>query len=362
MTLPGSLGTGPVLLRPDNFVPFARTPWGGTVIGSRYKQALVKGVAGVRIGESWEFSCDPALPSKLVTPEGGVEDLAALISAYPEAVLSPARVRRGEASVDLMVKLLDTAEPLSLQVHPRDGDPSLGPGESGKPESWLVLAAQPGAGIYLGFSRELSRAELERAIRQGGKVEDLLHFVPVAPGDYFEIEPGVPHLIGKGVTLLEPQRVISGKAGKTLRLWDWNRRYDPSGQSDPQGQPRELHLDACWSLIDLPRQVGPAFVETLRRTPQVDTKGGVEFRRYPANQYYQVTVIKLGPGADVTISVEDGYAALIMLGGAATTRSQRLIQGQPALLPHAAMPINLKSASQTSEFAVITPAGSSLSH
>ena len=101
------------------------------------------------------------------------------------------------------------------------------------------------------------------------KDEDLrpvLQFVPVKPGDYFEIQPGVPHAIGPGLVLLEPQRIVFGKSGKTYRFWDWGRRYDEHGRVDQaHGKARPLHVAEALRIINPMKQVGDNFVSALRR-------------------------------------------------------------------------------------------------
>lgn len=357
MTSLEHLRRGPVLLRADNFVPFTRTPWGGDVIGRQFKAEVASQSVGAKIGEVWEFACDPAFPSRLV--EGG-ETLAQVVAAFPDAVCSAARVKAGHCDIEILVKLLDAAEPLSLQVHPANDDPELAEHESGKAESWLVLQAAPGAGLYLGFAAPLTRDRLREALLDGDRAKSLLHFEPVKAGDYFEIEPGVPHAIGRGVTLLEPQRVLAGKSGKTFRMWDWGRRYALDGRPDPEGQSRELHVEQSLRLVDPERQVGSAFAASLRRLAVVTERRGFKARVFPANSYYQTAVIDLAKGQSIKLSIEDGYGALLMLTGVAKSGDIMLAAGQPALLPHLAMPMTFQAESDCS-FAVVTPATSQLS-
>ncbi len=343
-SLPELLTRGPVPLAADNFTPLARTPWAGEELGRRVKQR-VPGAAGARIGEAWEFSCDPAFPSRVL--ETG-ETLLSLMERYPDAILSPAQPR----GCEILVKLLDAGEPLSLQVHPRDDDPALAAGECGKPESWLVLAAAPGAGIYLGFSRAVSKDELRTALEAGDAARPLLHFEPVEPGDYFEIEPGVPHAIGPGVTLLEPQRVIPGKAGKTFRMWDWGRLEG--------GKARPLHVEEGLRIIDPERQVGAAFAASLRRRPQLlAEKNGVVVTGFAGNGHYRTLIVRAEAAAAFQWSIHDGYGALIMLAGTLETQGIVLGAGQPALLPWAAMPLSSRVAAHTA-FAIVIPRGASL--
>jgi len=241
------------VLAPDNFTPPRRTPWGGRRITERYKAHL--GIPPTQVGESWELSVEPDFPSHL--RDG--RPLAEVIDAEPEAWVGP-----GRASTSLLVKLLDAASPLSVQIHPADDDPHLAPGESGKPESWYVLDADEGAGLYLGLEEGVDEAAMRAAIEGREDVSKLLTFVPVRPGDFFVIDAGTPHAIGPGLTLVEPQRVAPGSRGLTYRYWDWNRTYDPEGKPDPDGSPRTLHVDEALRVTrwDLPR--GAALLERIR--------------------------------------------------------------------------------------------------
>jgi mannose-6-phosphate isomerase len=352
------LKRGPVPLAWDNFTPAARTPWGGTRVGARYKARLLGEASAARvIGESWEFSAEPSFPSKVL---GRDETLADVVARHPREVLSPSLVARGVSGIELLVKIVDAGDSLSLQVHPADETPTLAPGECGKPESWLVLDAAPGAGIYLGFARALDKAELRRLLA-GGDVASALQFHPVRPGDYFEILPGVPHAIGAGVTLLEPQRVAAGKSGKTYRMWDWDRRYDAAGQLDAlRGEPRELHVEESLALVDPAQQVGAAFVASLMRRPEAKSIGALTVLRYPANAYYQLVMLEASAPTRARLEIDDGYAAMLVLDGVATFAEATLAAGQPALLPHAASPVRADFAAGT-RMALVFPASARLS-
>lgn len=231
---------GPLRLRPA-FTPQSRTPWGGSRIAERYGAEL--GLpAGQVVGEAWVLSLDPQFPSRV----GDVP-----LSEHVDCAL--------------LVKLLDAAQPLSVQIHPSDDYEGLRPSECGKPESWYVVAREPGAGLYLGFLEGVRAADVRVALDDGSDVSKLMHFVPVEPGDFFLIEAGTPHAIGPGVLLVEPQRVIGGSAGVTYRYWDWNRRYDAAGATSPQGKARELHVSDAIAVTDWERVTDGAFVDTIRR-------------------------------------------------------------------------------------------------
>ncbi len=251
----------PERLRPDNFTPLRRTPWAGRRLLERYKPGVMWGEP---VGESWEVSVDPAFPSRL---ERDGRLLHEVIAVAPVAWLGGAVAERWGGQSPLLVKLLDSAENLSVQVHPHDDDPDLGPGEGGKPESWLVLDADPGAGLFLGLREGVDRDVVEACLRAGENLSQYLNFVPVSSGDAFVIDPGTVHAIGAGVTLAEPQHVAPGREGVTYRFWDWNRRYDAHGRPDPDGLPRALHVDRSLAVTDWSAPRGRAFVETCRRRP-----------------------------------------------------------------------------------------------
>ena len=120
----------------------------------------------------------------------------------------------GPPGLPLLTKYLFTSERLSIQNHP-----------SAKEECWLILDAEPGAALGLGFKREVERDEL-RAAALDGSIVDLLDWKPVSAGDFYYVPAGTVHAIGPGLSLLEFQQ----NADVTYRLYDY-------------GRPRELHLD-----------------------------------------------------------------------------------------------------------------------
>ena len=91
----------PVKLRPDNFTPPSRTPWGGHHIRRSIKRNLDLGPGDALVGESWEVSVEPSFPS--LTHDGS--PLAELIAADPRAWLGPGR----GGQTPLLLKLLDAA-------------------------------------------------------------------------------------------------------------------------------------------------------------------------------------------------------------------------------------------------------------
>lgn len=249
-------------LHPDNFTPPSRTPWGGTRLVARWKRHAVADPAawqGRPLGESWELSVEPDFPSRVL---GSDRTLAAVLDADPAAWLGR-EAALGRRGTGLLVKLLDSAEALSVQIHPADDYAGLGPDESGKPECWYVVHAEAGAGVYLGLRPGVTEAGMRAALEGGGDVSAMLNFVPCAPGDFLRIDPGTAHAIGPGLVLVEPQRVVPGKRGLTYRYWDWGRRYAADGRADPAGAPRALHVRDALAVTDWDAPRGDDFVRRV---------------------------------------------------------------------------------------------------
>jgi mannose-6-phosphate isomerase len=350
-------------LSPDLFTPLTRTPWAGRLIGPLYKKDILPASVHEPIGEAWEVSCDPDFPSQVL---GHDVSLLELIEEKPEAMLSPEYVQEHGVTCEILIKLLNADDPLSVQVHPEDDDPHLKPSECGKPESWLVLHAEPGAGLYLGFSRPISHEDLGRMLEKEEDLQPVLQFVPVKPGDYFDIKPGVPHAIGPGLVLLEPQRILFGKSGKTYRFWDWGRRYDEHGRVDlVKGKSRPLHVAEALRIIKPMEQVGEGFVSTLRRQAILQKPvHGLETFIYPANDDYQVIRLEMKPGVAFLVEIHKGFGALVSLTGRFICQGlhgdpQRFIGGEPGFLPHNAMPMVMR-AEDPSSCVLVIPKGAEL--
>jgi len=323
----------PLLLRPDNFTPPSRTPWGGR----RITESLKAGAGlerGGPVGEAWELSVEPDFPSRLA--DGPTLD--EVLRADPALLGAEAAL----GSTALLVKLVDAADDLSVQIHPHDDDSELAADESGKPEAWYIIDAEPGAGLYLGFRDGVSRKDIEAAMDEGGNVDALMSFVPVSAGDLFLIEPGTPHAIGKGVLLLEPQRVAPGKRGITYRYWDWNRKYDDEGQLDPNGQPRALHRRRA---LDVTNWKGPRGAALLER---ISHRAGPAPIDEPAS--FEVLMSKAGPirtevfflqrlagSGELELRAFERLRSLTVLDGRLTLHDgetrMELSRGQTAALP-----------------------------
>lgn len=211
------------------------TPWGGEKLRTVY----AKPIQEVPTGESLEVSCIPGLES---TDDAGVK-LPALVERYGARF---AGKYAGE-TFPLLLKFIDAAQSLSVQVHPDDAYANrVENGKLGKTEAWLILDAPEGSQLVYGIRNGTTLAELRAACEAGAAVEPLLRRVDVKPGDVYFIPAGCVHAIGAGIMLYEIQQ----SSDVTYRFYDWDR-------VDKNGNRRELHIDKALDVTDLAFTLDP---------------------------------------------------------------------------------------------------------
>jgi len=153
------------------------------------------------------------------------------------------RVDRNAPTPALLLKLLFTSEPLSIQVHPDDEFARSIGLPSGKTEAWYILSATPDARIAAGLKRRVTSQQLRAAIKDGS-IAGLTQWRPAAKGDIVFVPAGTIHAIGAGVVLAEIQQ----RSDATFRLFDYGRQ-------------RELHEDSAVAVSD----AGPVRVQGAPR-------------------------------------------------------------------------------------------------
>ncbi|MBQ9513334.1 MAG: class I mannose-6-phosphate isomerase [Lachnospiraceae bacterium] len=237
-------------LTPFKLVPaFQDYLWGGRRLVEEFHKTpdAERYPAGTPIAESWECSTHPDGVSACESE--GTGTLTHYLRAHPGALGTHPSTLPGELPV--LIKLIDAAKPLSVQVHPDDDYARAHEnGSLGKTEMWYVIDAAPGAKLVYGLTRTLTREELTQIVRQG-KIERYLQEVPVHKGDVFFIPAGTVHAIGEGIVVYEVQQ----SSNLTYRLFDYHRR-------DKDGKERALHIDKALDVMNL--QGSPAPRQKLR--------------------------------------------------------------------------------------------------
>ncbi len=228
------------MLYPLKFKPLLKERiWGG----SRMRSVLGKRLpSGKKIGESWELSGVEGDLSVVANGYLAGNDIEELIEVYMGDLVGDTVYEKFGVEFPLLIKFIDAAEALSIQVHPDDALAAERHNAYGKTEMWYVLDSDADANLYLGFNRNVSREEYLDSV-EAGTLSDMLTRVDVKPGDAYFIPAGTIHSIGGGVMVLEIQQT----SDITYRVFDWNR-------TDKDGNSRELHTDLAVDAMDFHRR------------------------------------------------------------------------------------------------------------
>lgn len=258
--------------------------WGGT----RLKTEFQKKSDLDKVAESWELSTHKDGQSTVASGAFQGKTLSEYIEANGKECLG-SRAAAFE-SFPILIKLIDAADNLSIQVHPSDDYALKVEGEYGKTEMWYILDCTEGATLYYGVNTTLTKEELAERI-QNNTLLSVLNKVPVKKGDVFFIRPGTIHAIGKGILLCEIQQ----NSNTTYRVYDFDRR-------DKDGNPRELHVEKAMEVAQL--------------TPSVPYQN--ENPNILANCKY-FTVEKLVADGSATLPLDkDCFRSVVAVSGEAT--------------------------------------------
>jgi mannose-6-phosphate isomerase len=204
------------------------------------------------------------------------------------------RVDRNAPNPDLLLKLLFTSEPLSIQVHPDDAFARSIGLPNGKTEAWYILSAAPDAEVAVGLKRRIAPGELRASIRDGS-IADLVQWCPVSKGDTIFVPAGTIHAIGGGIVLAEIQQ----HSDATFRMFDYGRQ-------------RELDEDnavAASNAGPAQTQAGPRWLTDNRTLLVASQHLVLERINLPENSGWSLLAEQ-----ETWILVLDGHAAIGLAG------------------------------------------------
>lgn len=176
--------------------------------------------------------------------------LAEVAKEFGEDLLGEVPIQRTGRRFPLLIKLLDCAQWLSLQVHPNDDQARLleGPNHFGKTEAWHIIDAANNAQLIAGIKPNSPSPQLVEAIRNG-LVMDWVQYHTVRKGDSIFMPPGTLHALGPGLLLYEVQQT----SDLTYRVYDWDR---------PQTATRKLHIDKSLAVVNPKAEISPIPLST----------------------------------------------------------------------------------------------------
>lgn len=253
--------------------------WGGNQLKEKYGIQTDMDI----VAEAWELSAHP--DGESIVSSGRHAGLR--FSHYLERVgknvlgwkCAPLQ------NFPLLIKFIDAKGNLSIQVHPDDDYALDCENQYGKNEMWYVIDSKPGAGLYVGFNRDVSPEEVSARVHEN-TITDILNFYPTKPGDIFFIPAGTVHAICEGNLICEIQQ----SSNCTYRLYDYDRK-------DKYGNTRPLHLKKAMDVLN--------------------------FNRYePVNgnvscKYFEVEFIDVNAEKQIAVS-DDRFISVVCLDGTGT--------------------------------------------
>ena len=241
--------------------------WGGDKLHKFFGKDTL---AGKKIGESWELADLPNNKSVIINGELAGKTITEILQKFPQQITGK---KDYSPPFGLLIKFIDAADILSVQVHPdseavkrlRTGTP--------KTECWYIIDSIPNACIYKGLKTGTTRQQFAESIKIGTCAE-LLNKVPVKPGQCHLLPAGTVHAIGAGILIAE----IQTPSDTTFRVFDWNRLEN--------GKPRQLHIEQALESInfdqkteDLPVTTGGRLVDTqFFKVDKITAQAGISHR------------------------------------------------------------------------------------
>lgn len=217
----------PLLMRPVS----KQTIWGG----ERLKKEYGKTASFDKIAESWELTSRPDGINIIENGEYAGMTLAEYCELGGADVLGKNCCRYDR--FPLLIKFIDAADRLSIQVHPDNEYAQKIHGELGKTEMWYIVDCEKDSKLVYGLRAGCTAEDLKEAVSEG-RVEDVMNYVPVKKSEVYFIPSGQVHAIGSGILIAEIQQ----NSNITYRVHDYDRI-----QAD--GKPRELHTDRALDVI-----------------------------------------------------------------------------------------------------------------
>lgn len=201
-------------------------------------------------------------------------------------------------------KFIDAKQDLSVQVHPSDEYALKNENSFGKTEMWYIVESEQGAGIYLGFNRNVSQEEYETAIKEK-RLTELLNFYQVQAGECYFIPSGTIHAIGKGCLIYEIQQ----NSNLTYRVYDYGRK-------DKNGNERELHIDKALKVTSLDKF-----------TPRTFDKGVLgECEYFTVKEYVVKSALTLATD-------KNSFACITCVSGAGALNGEKIQKGDSFFVP-----------------------------
>jgi mannose-6-phosphate isomerase len=260
--------------------------WGG----SRLRPEIVP------TAEAWIVFADNRVSSG---PYAG-RTLSELAETFGADLLGTRAVAQTGNRFPVLVKILDCAQWLSLQVHPNDEQAVKLEGEGffGKTEAWHVLENEPNAKLIAGMRPNITAETLAASIKSG-TILDTVQSIEVKAGDTLFMSPGTIHALGPGLLIYEIQQT----SDLTYRVYDWGR---------PQTETRKLHIDKALVVSN------PNATASVLSAPQMNDG---EIKTLTQCQYFMLETISVEKKTAMLDTQGESFHALTVIEGQSQIRA-----------------------------------------
>ena len=218
--------------------------WGGVRLPREWNKCAPDGGS---VGESWELTVRKKEMSTIQNGALAGVPVGDVLRECPTELMGCSALPNGE--FPLLIKFIDAADRLSVQVHPNDDYAARVENDRGKTEMWYIVDADEDAEIICGLADGYDNAAFVAAL-QRGELMSALKTQKVHAGETYFIPAGLPHAIGKGILIAEIQQ----NCDLTYRVYDYDRR-------GADGSLRELHIEKACDVI---RPFDEAEVDAIR--------------------------------------------------------------------------------------------------
>jgi mannose-6-phosphate isomerase len=296
------------MLYPITFSPIYKDIiWGGTNIRSRFNRIT----PFERVAESWELSCRNDGMSIAANGALSGKSIQNLINEFGDELVGTRSIKKCASTFPLLIKLIDAADRLSVQVHPTDEYAQRDGEANGKNEMWYVIDAKENAKLVYGLKPNVTKQDFKNAVAKN-QVSETLNEVPVKPGDFFFIPAGTVHAILDGILVAEIQQ----NSNTTYRIYDW-------GRLDANGKGRETHIEKALDVINF----GPA-PYLSKGTESFDYKD-YAIRKLLRSEYFNLDEININSNYNGKTSGETFIAAMIIDGNGALEYDNGILETAP---------------------------------
>ncbi|WP_163191890.1 type I phosphomannose isomerase catalytic subunit [Clostridium thermarum] len=199
--------------------------WGG-----RELETLKVDLPEGDIGESWDVACHEDGTSKVANGQLKGMSLDKLIVAKGDQLVG---TKISKDRFPLLLKLINSNDKLSIQVHPDDEYGFRVENGPGKTEAWYVVDAKEGAELIVGVKEGCTKEQFRKSIEEG-TLEQYMNKVKIKKGETYFIRSGLMHAICEGAIIAEIQQ----NSNTTYRVYDYNRG-------------REVHIDKAMDVVNL---------------------------------------------------------------------------------------------------------------